>query len=599
MARFPHRLTGGRRTEAPGRFLFVDTETAPVPVDSRTTTNPLWFGAAMYWRRPHNRISEREIWHDFSKVTEFWDIVDHYSEDRQSLCIFAQNFGFDLQVLGGFAAMRARGWEIKSAIIDSPPFIVKARRGGQALLLLDWLNYFRGSLAESGELLGVPKLKMPEREAPFSDWTTYCRNDVLVLYRAVRKYLDFLSTYDMGTFAQTLAGQSLNAYRHRFMSSEIFIHTNSRAVELERECYYGGRVEMFRRNILPPRTYTYLDINSAYPTVMRDGVFPTALRGMENSPSLERLSTLAKSHLLVAGVWVRTEFPVLPKRQDGRLLFPVGEFYTTLATPELLLALNRGLVTSCDVLAYYDGENIFKSWVEEIYALRKDAKLRGDHMYDELLKRLMNSLFGKFGQRNYEWETIDEHSAGPDHIWRQLDRDTGAIYTLRRLGGVLQIRRSVEEGFNSLVAIASHVTAAARVLLLGYIERAGWEHTYYCDTDSLIVDGSGAIRLRDYVNPTTLGALKIEGRSGKVRLGAPKNYTFGDKVKHKGRRKNAVPVGHGAYEQDQFVSLVGALRIGWEGGPLIRRIVKHDRMTYRKGVVNDDDSISPIRLFRP
>src|SRR5439155_12044125 len=99
---------------------------------------------------------------------------------------------------------------------------------------------------------------------------------------------------------------------------------------------------------------------------------------------------------------------------------------------------------------------IFKEWVDEIYVLRRDAKLKKDDLWDELLKRMMNSLFGKFGQRSYEWEIVDASNSGPDHIWRELDRDTGRVYTFRRLGNVLQQRKGVEEGFNSFVAIAAH-----------------------------------------------------------------------------------------------------------------------------------------------
>lgn len=596
--RFAHQLKSGHKTEAPMRFLFVDTETRPKREGAKVTSNPLWFGAAMYWEREHDKSPEKEIWFDFDTVTEFWDIVEKLSEDKQSLCIFAHNFGFDIQVVGGFKTMESYGWKIKSAIIDSPPFIVKARRGSQALLFLDWLNYFRGSLKEAGKILGVPKLEMPSRKASLNVWRRYCRQDVLVLARAVRGYVGFLSRYDLGTFSHTLAGQALTAYRHRFMDAEIFIHTRASAVELEREAYFGGRVEMFRRNILPPRTYSLLDINSAFPAVMRDGIYPTALRGVRQNPSLRQLARITDKYLVCARVWLRTETPSFPKRDEGRLFFPVGEFETTLATPEIKLALARGCVISCSSLAYYSGANIFRRWVDEIYTLRRDAIKEDNDLYDEMLKRMMNSLYGKFGQRNYEWEIISSDNKGPDHIWRELDRDTGNLYTLRRLGGVLQVRRSVEEGFNAFVAIAAHVTSAARILLLQYIERAGWEHTYYVDTDSLIVDAVGRIALREHLDSGTLGKLKVESTSNKVRLGAPKNYSFGKKERHKGRRNDAVPVGHGAYEQDQFVSLVGALRLGWEGGPLIRRITKHDRMVYRKGVVNDDNTISPIRLYR-
>lgn len=619
MNRIAHQLKAGRRTEAPSRFLFVDTEThwyclkcgtyAPLRDPNSILECPknkhhdkfesrLFMGAALYWERKRDRHPEKLTWYDFDTAEQFWQIVDTLAEPRQQLCIFAFNFGFDLLALGGFHTMRAHGWEIKGKpVIDNPPFIVKARRKSSTIMLLDWYNYFRGSLVEAGKLMGIQKLAMPEEGAPKYEWRRYCRRDVDVLYHAVRGFLDFLFTYDLGTFSHTLAGQALTAFRHRFMDAEIFIHDTHAAVAIERDGYMGGRVEMFRRNLLPPRTYSYVDINSAFPAVMVDGSFPVAYRGIENDVTADRLREICRDKLVMARVSLRTDVPLYPLRVEARLVFPVGEYETCLATPELLIALERDHVVACSEVAIYDHAPMFRKWVTEIYALRKEAIRRGDDFYDELLKRLMNSLYGKFGQRNYDWETITENDDGPDHVWRELDRTTGRVHTLRRLGGVLQLRRGIGEGFNSFVAVAAHVTSAARVLLLRYIEKAGWEHTYYLDTDSLIVDGPGYIRLREAVDPSRLGALKLVAQSKRVRLGAPKNYDFGEMSKHKGRKKNARPRGKDTYEQDQFVSLAGALRLGWQGGPLLRRVVKHDRMVYKKGIVHDDDTISPFQFF--
>lgn len=597
--RIPHRLKAGRRTEAPNRFLFFDTETLPRKVDEKTDELVFRLGEACFWERKRPGHPERERYFPLRSDDALWLLIDDLSEPSQSICVVAHNTAFDIQVCGGLSRLASHGWEITSAIIDDPPFILKARRQNSSLLFLDWYNYFRGSLAFAGELLGVPKMQMPAFSASNEEWAVYCRNDVRVLVEAMRRYVAFLHTYDLGTFAHTLAGQSLNAFRHRFMAHDIFIHTRKDAVDVEREGYYGGRVEMYRRNKLPAQTYTYVDINSAYPAVMRDGTYPTAFEGIETNVTRERVRSLLSDKLLMAQVVVRTKQPLFPLRTEGRLIFPVGEFATALATPELRMALDRGLLVSIDRLTIYKGEPIFRTFVDEMYELRKDAKIKKDELWNELLKRMMNSLFGKFGQHNYEWTDLLVQEGKPDGIWRELDKDTMRVRTFRRLGGILSERSNKSEGYNSFVAIAAHVTSASRILLLRYIEAAGWDHTYYCDTDSLIVDETGIANLAPYLDPSELGKLKVERTATDVRLLAPKNYTFGDIVKHKGRKTNATKLSDGRYEQEQFVSLVGALRIGWNGGPLIRRVTKKDRLTYKKGVVSDDGRVTPFHLFRP
>lgn len=511
----------------------------------------------------------------------------------------AHNTAFDIQVCGGLSRLADHGWRVTTAIIDDPPFILKARRGSESLLILDWYNYFRGTLASAGDLLGVPKMPMPDFSATDDKWRTYCRNDVRVLYEAMRRYIAFLHAYDLGTFTHTLAGQSLSAFRHRFMDHDIFIHTRKDAIDVEREAYYGGRVEMYAHKQLPSRTYTYADINSAYPAVMRDGIFPTAFVGMEHDVSIRKANRILTHSLAIGECIVRTDRPLFPLRSEGRLIFPVGEFRTVLATPELRLALERGLVSEITTLVRYDGAQIFTRFIDEMYELRKDAKKKGDELWNELLKRMMNSLFGKFGQHNYEWTDLLIQKGKADGIWRELDKDTGRIRTFRRIAGVLSERSEKEEGYNSFVAIAAHVTSASRVLLLSYIEKAGWDHVYYCDTDSLILDEEGVEGLRRDLDPYALGKLKVERTADNVRLLAPKNYVFGDIVKHKGRKNNAKPLPDHRYEQEQFVSLVGALRMGWNGGPLVRRVVKRDRLTYKKGVIQDDGRVAPFKLYVP
>jgi hypothetical protein len=595
LVRRRHELKWNKATEAPYRFLFTDTETVGTGRDN-TGEQRIRLGSACYWERPHDRHAERIEWHDYRTADEFWELVDTYSADKTRLVVFAHNVGFDFQVLGSGEALRAHGWIIRKAIIDSPRFILKARRGSQSLWILDWFNYFRGSLAFAGELVGVPKLPMPAAASSDSEWAVYCRNDVLVLFQAVRRYVEFLARYDLGAFAYTLAGQSMNAYRHRFMPVPIMVHVNKAAIELERRGYYGGRTELFHKGELPPGAYAYVDINSAFASVMHDEEFPTALVGVAPRCSVARLEELCQKYAVIADVDLATELPLYPKRHEQRLVFPIGGFSTTLSTPELIVALQRGHVVSVSKCALYKRGVIFKTWVEEIYKLRSDAKQVGDKLWDELLKRLMNSLYGKFGQLNDEWEIVGDEPGEPDRIWTQYDLDKGTRNTYRRLGGVVEKAIGDREGYNSFVAIAAQVTSSARVLLLKYIERAGFSNVFYCDTDSLIVNLEGYKRLKPHIDPSALGQLKLEHASRHVRINAAKNYVFGATVRHKGRRKDALQLRGDRYRQIQFVSLQGAMRLGHNGGPLIRHIEKHDTLTYRKGIVLSDGHVTPLRM---
>lgn len=598
MRRTAHALKGNKTSEAPHYFCFLDTETLPYPFSATETEHRFRLGWACFWRRARYGMPEETKWVYLDSKPDIWRHIDEQLPERQRLCIIAHNTGFDLQVVGGLRALHDNGWTITKGIIDDPPFILQARKGTRSLYILDWYNYFRGSLAQAGALLGVPKLLMPDFGDSDAAWSHYCRNDTLVLLRAMQRYLQFLTEYDLGAFAPTLAAQSLNAYRHRFMESRIYVHTDEKVIALEREAYYGGRVELFYKGELRNGPYAYVDINSAYAYVMREQEFPTALVTTLHNITPQRLAEVIDQWQAVARVELVAESPLYPMRMDSRLVFPVGGYSTTLATPELRVALSKGHVKSVSECAVYRRAPIFQKWVREMAPLRTQAIERGENLWEELLKRMTNSLFGKFGQRNHDWEMTDKEDVGEDRIWVEHNLDTGESVTYRCIAGVVQVRTGMREGYNSFVSIAAHVTSAARVLLLQYMQRAGFSHVYYCDTDSLIVDKVGYERLLSHLHPTELGRLKLVGWADRVELLAPKNYRFGDHVRHKGRRGDAIDVGDGTYEQDMFQSLTGALRMGWHGGPVVRRVRKHDVLAYHKGTVGEDGKVYPLRFRR-
>jgi len=65
------------------------------------------------------------------------------------------------------------------------------------------------------------------------------------MFMAWKRWIEFCQSEDLGAFGYTIAGQSFNAFRHKFMKEDIYIHNSEKVLELERECYKGGRCEAF------------------------------------------------------------------------------------------------------------------------------------------------------------------------------------------------------------------------------------------------------------------------------------------------------------------------------------------------------------------
>ncbi|MCK9593786.1 MAG: hypothetical protein M0Q91_17440, partial [Methanoregula sp.] len=247
--------------------------------------------------------------------------------------------------------------------------------------------------------------------------------------------------------------------------------------------------------------------------------------------------------------------------------------------------------------AYYETPPLFKQWVDEMYATRKRYRAEGNDQYQYFCKLLMNSLYGKFGQRTEEWIPIGECDPAENYVRIYIDGDSGEEHNVKALGGVLWEKAGWKEGFDSMVAVASFVTSYARAYLWKLIRRAEIRNCYYCDTDSLFVNGQGLARLVYRIDPDELGYLKLEDTTDDLHIYNLKDYRFGEEVKIKGISKKAVKVGEKTYLTEQWEHLSGALRKNHLETVMVYPQQKILTRQYNKGVIEPDGRVTPFHLI--
>lgn len=620
MTRRVHYIKHNSSNESPQCCIWFDTETKPDPAVTDHIVHTLVFGWAAYSYRRNNGEWVAPRWFRFTTKEEFWAWVERVQRPKVKCYLFCHNTGFDLPVLDGIRQMALMGWTLDLAVIDAPPTILKYHKGGratpsksldditapatptnshrQSIVMLDTLNIYRMPLKKIGEIVGLEKYDMPPDwdNAALSD--TYCKRDVEIIMEACKHWFRFLRTNDLGGFAQTLASQALRSYRHRFMDHQILIDDNDKATFTSREAYYGGRTECFRLgHIVEP--LTLLDVNSMYPAVMRDHTYPHKLVGHDTRLTVKQLKSYLSQYAVCAHVHLDTPEPVYPLRKDDRLVFPTGQFSTYLSTPELIHALERGYIKKVTAAACYKAAPLFTEFVDYFYTSRQAAEARGDKTSSALFKVLMNSLYGKFGQRGIVWESHHNTDDLSAKTWEDYDLETGESVKYRQLGGLVQSQIQDRESRESFPAIAAHVTAHARMLLWSLIEQAGRKNVYYCDTDSLLVNARGLKRLTSALDQSRLGALKIEGAYADADIRGNKDYRFGDKERTKGVRKNAVWKDANTVQQEQWSSLKGLLAKGDMSRPTTKPITKRLSRIYTKGDVLPSGYIRPFKLTAP
>ena len=593
--RKPHKIKHNKTTALPRYFLFFDTETTEQDVGNGERKQVLRLGWVVRVYRDKRENKLRERWCEFRTVKEFWDFVEESVIEKGKLWCFAHNLDFDFRVLQGFKVLKERGWKIETFIYDSKNIILSFRKDGKTLLFLDTFNYFKGSVKKMGEAVGLPKLEVDFTTVSDEELSRYCKRDVEIIKEFMMRLVEFVEKENLGTLQKTLASQAFTAFRHRFMKHGIYIHNNIEVIELERESYRGGRTEAFYIGRLPKGRYYKLDVNSMYPFVMRERLYPTKLIRLETQPSLSGLKRALQRFFVIAHVRVRVDKPVIAIKGE-RLIFPVGEFDAFLTSPEIELVMKHGEILKVYKYAIYEQHPIFKDYVDFFYTLKEKYAKEGNSAFKQIAKLFLNSLYGKFGQRTRLFDKVGEceHEDGYEVVF---DAETGKRITYRYLNNEVWVEsEEYVEGENSMVAIASTVTAYARCYLWELIEKAGLENVFYCDTDSLIVNEEGYERLRDMLDDYKLGYLKCEGVSEFVEIRNAKDYTFGEEVKRKGVKKDAVEIAPNTFKQIQFERLRTAWRKGRVNEVIVKEQVKELKQEYQKGIVTESGRVIPFRL---
>lgn len=583
----------------PRYIVAYDAETLPTPTDNfgRRHSHSFRLGVVKYCRlrgtEPTDIISQR-----IHSIGHFWSLVYSLLGPRHTVWIVTHNALFDMTVTGITDELQTArllvDWprtkrksndELKeqdrdsgTVIIDSPPTIIALRHAETMgrLVIVDTLNWFQCSLAEMGTIAGLPKLPMPSFDESDEAWFKYCERDTDIVFRTFVELVRWVKDNDMGMFRYTGPAQAFAAYRHRFMGRQILVHDNEEIKHLERKSYFGGRTEVFRLGELDQPVYQ-LDINSLFPSVMLEGWYPWKLDRFERQDRFsDRMPDIRWSDS-IAEVNLSTPLPWFPVRTRAGVIYPVGRFMTTLAGAELQFARDSGYIVSVRNWAEYRTDDIFCHWVGSLWAMRQSYKADGNTLYADFCKKMMNSLYGKFGQLASEWVNEPDNLAGiPWSRWTSVDQQTGERTEYRSFGWTVQrkvpkktiVERTymegdhpiteVEERYNeipsSFPAISAFVTAAAR-MRMNYLRRiAGDRQVYYQGVDGLIVTQTGLDRLQHAgkVQESILGKLRIQGRHETGMIYGCSDYVLGSKVVIAGRARPAFDPATGAVMQRKF-----------------------------------------------
>lgn len=459
--------------------------------------------ASDWWNLQMIGVYDGKNYYHFRNVS---DCIDHMLSSVYRGFRWFAHFGgrYDLNFV--FDWLRTRS-DIEVSFYCSGAMVVQMtlRRNGVTIKLCDSYRLLQAGLRDLGIAFNV------EHKKTEIDFTTITYNKQLIeyneqdckcLYEVLERFFE-----ETGIMSETFATHALRVWRKDFLKETIW-KPRQEVLDFARSSYHGGRVEVFKRSNKHLHGY---DVNSMYPYVMQ---FPMPVEYLGESHKLIDASSVYG--FVEATVTIPEDYvPTLPVRLE-KLFFPCGTIRAVWSNEELIVAVNRGArIDKIHTAHYFKTREIFKSYIDKLYALKQHAT----EPTRTIAKLLMNALYGKFGQtprkKVYCLERMAPDGAFPillpDGVpsgFAYYERDSHSAYLLPHL--------------------ASAVTSKARLHLLSRLD----DNSYYCDTDSIFT----AIPFHSVSK--ILGDWAQVGE-GECTFIQPKLYQFNGKWKAKGLNQHA------------------------------------------------------------
>jgi hypothetical protein len=382
---------------------------------------------------------------------------------------------------------------------------------------------------------GCPKCCPPEWEEAIHPERQVRYSDIAAQYQFIYETLHRQHRHVEVLWEHDYAAQFTAPSAQETISNQLF-HFD--------EAFYGGRTEVFQpyaKFFSDP--IEHHDVTSLYPSTYLEELpigVPVHLRSWEIDK--DRLHPTASNRYFgFAKVFViprRSDLiGLLPQRdkENGRLCFPVFPMTGVWGTQELYLAMQNGYeVVEIYEVYHWSPENRSKDYlkgyvstyirmkqeadgwkklgaqtddpsdeekerlIQELYhqngnlgRIRKE-KVQKNPVKRQLAKLFLNSLWGKFAQKESHYETMTIYGPAQfSYIWSHC-AILKESFTFRETSpGTYKVRFQFRSAFVRHVGhgntlLAARITEAGRCVLHSRMLTIGPERIIYCDTDSIV-----------------------------------------------------------------------------------------------------------------
>jgi len=375
----------------------------------------------------------------------------------------------------------------------------------------------------------------------------YCMLDSKLVYRLAKIHLKMCNgiinkkKYCVVN-CPTSANLALKLFNQVFQDENLK-QSPDNIIEKEKQAYKGGRTEVFKKefkeNVKKQSKLKYYDINSAHPSGMCLNMPHEYLRTQYFKDKVVKEDDIISYHLYKA----KSKYIGKEKYSIPNLLIKLKDTNISLLETdyayhwgcELKEAIKNGYEITIEEENIYKCKKVFKDFAEYFYNERLKVKKTNEAL-SLFYKNVINSLYGKFGQKQFNKSALCNNMSDVDKILNgQLNLLRGLEIVKDKILIEYEEVNDKYESVGNLIRYASYITSTTRCKLSEFMRDVGHENVYYCDTDSVFTTNDPNEKL---INNNVLGLWKTETATIKEAVFiAPKVYYYIDEEEEVKRSK--------------------------------------------------------------
>lgn len=551
--RTAHWIRLNHQNRIPTRWISFDTESQKFlrkKVETQT-----WSLACAYRWRTNLKSGDNVERAAFFSPGPFWEWVTEFCRPEQRTVIWAHNLSHDIRISAAFEILPKLGWRLEWCNLSSSVSSMTWRSDRGTLVFADLFTWLPMPLEDVGELVGLPKKDMPESSYAKRLWLEYCYRDAEIVYKAVSEMVKYIDTEDLGNWQPTGAGMAFATWRHKFMTEKVLVHADERALSAERAAMHTGRAEAWRHGELTGDTWYEVDIRQAYTRIAATVELPTKLKWHNRGLSRSQYLELRSRFRVLCRCEVRTAVPSVPVHSHGRIIWPIGRFTTWLWDAEVDSAFAEGGDIRILEAYVYTRKPVLQDWARWVMAVQQRPDTEASPVVRKWIKHSGRTLIGRLSLRSSQWALWGANPDGEQGVSHMVNVEDGRVTRMMHVGDQTFEETGKREGKDSLPQITGYIMSVCRVQLWDAMRVAGLTNIAHVDTDGLIVNADGLMRMTAHYGAEFRERFQIKSNYERMHVYAPRNYRGDDVRKVAGVPRKAVEVSPNVFEGESWSSL--------------------------------------------